>query len=145
MKKACVIYYSLYNHVERLVGILDEKIEVDKFRIETKGSKFWIMASQFLGFGKVELPIVDLEDYETIYLAGPVWGAKYSRPVRKFFDKHNWKGKKLKLIISCGGSEGRTVDLVKERLLLQGGELVNYKVFKDGEGNIEQRMDELIG
>ena len=97
------------------------------------------------GFGKIDFPIVDLDNYEIIYLAGPVWNSKYARPLRKFFDKHNWKNKRIKLIISCGINQGKTVDLIKESLLISGGELITYKVFKNGEGDISKKIDELIG
>jgi flavodoxin len=68
---------------------------------------------------KAKLPLADtnanIKDYDTIYLAFPIWYFTAPLIIRSFFDSYDFSGKKIVVFATSGGSDfKKAVDFIKD-------------------------------
>lgn len=52
----------------------------------------------------IQLPTVDFNNYNTIYVGSPTWWGHISKPIERFLSDVNLEGKTIRLFTSHGGS-----------------------------------------
>ncbi|TLG71766.1 hypothetical protein [Culicoidibacter larvae] len=133
MSNELVIYYSLNNHVRKIVADMPEpKVEITTVKKISK-NKVWQMIS--LGFlvksnkklAINELDDIGLEQYDVIHFVTPIWAGKVALPLQAFLEKYPIKNKQVKLTMSCGGGVGESKEAFL-KLLDDSNELVAFKV-----------------
>ena len=122
MKKA-IVYYSYSNHTKRIVDMIKEKIDADVFEIKPK-EPYSADYDEVVDLGQEEVNrnyLREIEDintnlnnYDTVILATPVWWYTFAPVVHTFLEKYDLKDKKVMPIITNGGWLGHTVEDIKK-------------------------------
>lgn len=117
-----IIYYSLSNRTKQII----EQFDGDVFRIESdiKIPKSFIgkmIVLGFYGIRKKSKPIkklmIDLDRYEEITLATPVWAGKVSCFMRAFLEEYKIENKTVTLVATCDGGPGGVMEDYKDYLV----------------------------
>ena len=122
MKKA-IVYYSYSNHTKRIVDMIKEKIDADVFEIKPK-EPYSTDYDEVVDLGQeevnrnylreIEVININLNNYDTVILATPVWWYTFAPVVHTFLEKYDLKDKKVMPIITNGGWLGHTVEDIKK-------------------------------
>lgn len=122
MKKA-IVYYSYSNHTKRIVDMIKEKIDADVFEIKPK-EPYSTDYDEVVDLGQEEVNRnylreiedinINLNNYDTVILATPVWWYTYAPVVHTFLEKYDLKDKTVMPIITNGGWLGHTVEDIKK-------------------------------
>ena len=122
MKKA-IVYYSYSNHTKRIVDMIKEKIDADVFEIKPK-EPYSTDYDEVVDLGQEEVNRnylreieninINLNNYDTVILATPVWWYTFAPVVHTFLEKYDLKDKKVMPIITNGGWLGHTIDDIKK-------------------------------
>lgn len=122
MKKA-IVYYSYSNHTKRIVDMIKEKIDADVFEIKPK-EPYSTDYDEVVDLGQEEVNRnylreiedinINLNNYDTVILATPVWWYTFAPVVHTFLEKYDLKDKKVMPIITNGGWLGHTVEDIKK-------------------------------
>ena len=122
MKKA-IVYYSYSGHTKRIVDMIKEKIDADVFEIKPKES-YSTDYDTVVDLGQEEVNNnvlreieeinINLDNYDTVILATPVWWYTYAPVVHTFLEKYDLKDKTVMPIITNGGWLGHTVEDIKK-------------------------------
>ncbi|WP_459201983.1 flavodoxin family protein [Methanococcus sp. CF] len=136
--KKLVIYYSLFENTEYVAKIISENTGADLLKIETvteipkKGLGMFLELIRFLLFKKmpeIKEISLNLEDYDVIFIGTPVWAGNMSAPLKTFFSKYKFDGKKVAVFCTAGKSIGNTLENMKKELV--DNEIVGATVFLD--------------
>ena len=137
--KTLVVYYSYTNNVEKIVTQLSRQIEADVVEIEPvqKGLDYaannYAIGSAQIGaikinpdnsssYPAIEPVNVNLDEYDTIIIAVPLWWSQMAAPLQTFLF-HNGKlmaGKSIGLIVSSASSGISGVEADAKRLIPDG-------------------------
>ena len=122
MKKA-IVYYSYSGHTKRIVDMIKEKIDADVFEIKPK-EPYSTDYDEVVDLGQEEVNRnylreiedinINLNNYDTVILATPVWWYTFAPVVHTFLEKYDLKDKKVMPIITNGGWLGHTVEDIKK-------------------------------
>lgn len=122
MKKA-IVYYSYSNHTKRIVDMIKQKIDADVFEIKPK-EPYSTDYDEVVDLGQEEVNRnylreiedinINLNNYDTVILATPVWWYTFAPVVHTFLEKYDLKDKKVMPIITNGGWLGHTVEDIKK-------------------------------
>ncbi len=122
MKKA-IVYYSYSNHTKRIVDMIKEKIDADVFEIKPK-EPYSTDYDEVVDLGQEEVNRnylreiedinINLNNYDTVILATPVWWYTFAPVVHTFLEKYDLKNKRVMPIITNGGWLGHTVEDIKK-------------------------------
>ncbi len=122
MKKA-IVYYSYSNHTKRIVDMIKEKIDADVFEIKPK-EPYSTDYDEVVDLGQeevnrnylreIEVININLNNYDTVILATPVWWYTFAPVVHTFLEKYDLKNKRVMPIITNGGWLGHTVEDIKK-------------------------------
>lgn len=122
MKKA-IVYYSYSNRTKRIVDMIKEKIDADVFEIKPK-EPYSTDYDEVVDLGQEEVNRnylreiedinINLNNYDTVILATPVWWYTFAPVVHTFLEKYDLKDKKVMPIITNGGWLGHTVEDIKK-------------------------------
>ncbi len=122
MKKA-IVYYSYSGHTKRIIDMIKEKIDADVFEIKPK-EPYSTNYDEVVYLGQDEVNRnylreiedinINLDNYDTIILATPVWWYTFAPVVHTLLEKYDLKNKRVMPIITNGGWLGHTVEDIKK-------------------------------
>lgn len=137
-EKKLVIYYSLFENTEYVANLISENTGADLLKIETvaeipkKGLAMFLELGRFLLFRKmpeIKEISVNLDEYDTIFIGTPVWAGNMAAPLKTFFSKYKFDGKKVAVFCTAGKTIGHTLENMKKELI--DNELIGGTVFLD--------------
>lgn len=137
--KTLIVYYSFTNNVHTIVGDLRTQIEADVVRIEPaeKGLDYaannYALGTALLNaiknnpnsassYPAIDPVDVNLEQYETVVVAAPLWWSQMAAPLQTFLFHHGaeMSGKNIGLIVSSASSGISGVEADAKRLIPDG-------------------------
>lgn len=137
--KTLVVYYSYTNNVHSIVTALRSQIETDVIRIEPaeKGldyaaNNYAIGSAQIAAiranpdnaasYPAIDPVTVNLEEYDTVIVAAPLWWSNMAAPLQTFLFGHGKEmaGKNIGLIVSSASSGISGVEADAHRLIPEG-------------------------
>ncbi len=104
---ALIVYYSLSGNTEWAVKQIEELLPAKSFRLQpdkepkkTGFSRYLTGGSSALRGASVELAAVpeDLESYDTVILAGPIWAGTFPPAIFSFLEKCPLKNKRVAVV-----------------------------------------------
>lgn len=128
--KNLVVYYSLSGNTEVVAKEIARLIEGDLKRIEcVKTPGFMVAAfSAYFGMkGKIKPIDFSVEEYDNVFVGGPVWAAKSCSPVNAFLDKTDFKDKNVYIFLTQGDDKtpSAVYDSMKSRIQNKGGKVAD--------------------
>ncbi|MGD1823025.1 MAG: flavodoxin family protein [Pleomorphochaeta sp.] len=118
MKKTLILYYSYEGHTEKLAKDLATKFDLAIEKIEpineksTKGfSKYLWGGSQviFKKRPKLKEKNIDLNDFENIIIASPVWAGEVTPAIYSFIEQNNLTDKNIYLFYTHQGGHKNVI------------------------------------
>ncbi len=112
--KVLVIYYSWTGHTQDIAKQIAELTKADIYRIETEeefksSPAFYSRVKKNLkekNFPKLKGQLPDINNYDTIFVGGPVWWYTMSTPLYSFLGQIDFKGKKVIPFSTQGSNPG---------------------------------------
>lgn len=126
--KSLVVYFShvgqnwigggivnlVKGNTEVIAEYIRDIIGADIFKIETE-NEYPKNYDECVSIAKTELganarPVLknlpgnDLDEYDTVFIGGPVWWGTYPMAIFTFCDRYNWAGKKIMPFVTHEGS-----------------------------------------
>ena len=155
--KIALIYYSLTGNVNYVVNILKDLINCDIYEVEYDGypkkglKKFFCCGKSACLEEIVDIKCnCNIDKYDHIVLAFPIWASNITPPIRSFIEmnKNKLTNKTVSVIISySGGGDKKVIEKLKNCLKVNGFQhimfLKNPKTNNEYE-NIEEFSDKLI-
>ncbi|MGM0508993.1 MAG: flavodoxin family protein [Fusobacteriota bacterium] len=150
MENKIIVFYSLEGNTKFLAENLKTIIKGDilelvpKKKVETNElTKFFWGETQTLLPKKPKLKDydIDLEKYDTIIFATPVWVSTYAPPIRTFIDSENIKDKKIGFICCHEGAKGTIFRKFKN--ILHGNKFIGEIDFKKVLENKKDSLEKL--
>jgi flavodoxin len=136
--KAIVVYYSLTGKTRSIAEGFAKEFGCDIKRIE-EVKKRSLPGAYFLGAfaamrGKTSeiAPLnIDLEAYDTIVIATPVWASSPVPAVNTFMTVTNFKNKKVVFLISpASGNDSKAASLMTDKIHAKGGAVLQHHALK---------------
>lgn len=140
--KTLIVYYSYTNNVERIVTVLNTRIDADIVEIEPSEKGLDYAANGYaIGSMQIEAirnnpeeassyPAIDpvninLTDYDCIIIGTPLWWGNMAAPLQTFLFMHGHEmaGKNIGLIVSSASSGISGVEADVKRLIPAGNHL----------------------
>lgn len=127
--KTLLLYYSNYQSIRELCEASSKykKVDVVELRDRFDKSTAWSATvgtyKAICGKGtKIDQVDVNLEEYDTIIIATPVWGFNPAPAVNEFLHWTNLGGREVSgLLIHSGKTAGMAADVLRKRIKLAGG------------------------
>ncbi len=112
--KVLVIYYSWTGHTQDIANQIAELTKADIYRIETEeefksSPAFYARVKKNLkekNFPKLKGQLPDINNYDTIFVGGPVWWYTMGTPLYSFLGQIDFKGKKVIPFSTQGSNPG---------------------------------------
>ncbi|MBQ2313018.1 MAG: hypothetical protein II183_02515 [Elusimicrobiaceae bacterium] len=112
--KVLVIYYSWTGHTQDIAKQIAELTKADIYRIETEeefksSPAFYARVKKNLkekNFPKLKGQLPDINNYDTIFVGGPVWWYTMSTPLYSFLGQIDFKGKQVIPFSTQGSNPG---------------------------------------
>ncbi len=137
--KTVIVYYSYTGTTKKYVEKIKEFIECDlieikpKKDIKSKGFASYITG----GFQsmKKDMPELmdydfDIDDYDFLIFASPIWAYTFAPSLRSFFEKENIKNKKVTYFYTHKGGPGKSKqrfeEVLKENEIIEGFDINAY-------------------
>lgn len=127
MDRIAVVYYSLDGHTHFVVEKIKERLActVIRLRLQKEFSTehtflkyFWAgKSSVFHEKPVLKNPKMDLDSYDTLIIATPVWAGNLSSPVRSFLASRSFDGKRVFLVATNSGGSFKKCFATMEKLL----------------------------
>jgi flavodoxin len=125
-KSILVVYYSLEGNTEFVAKELAAQTDAELIRLEpvkeipkTGFGKYFFGGKAALTHAFTHLKPIEaqVDAYEAIVLAGPVWAATYPPAIGTFLDEHRFSGKDVYLVAtSKSGNAGKFFRNLESRL-----------------------------
>lgn len=138
-KKTLIVYYSFTNNVHTVISDLSRQIETDIVRVEPTEKGLDYAANNYaIGSAQIQAirnnpgnassyPTIDevevnLDNYDTIIVATPLWWSNMAAPMQTFLFNHgtDMAGKRIGLIVSSASSGISGVESDAKRLIPDG-------------------------
>jgi flavodoxin len=135
--KTLVVYYSYTGNTELVAKTLALGLGADLRKIEdvkTHG-KFYaylIGGRDAMKDRPWEIKPFDYDfnAYDTIFIGSPIWAWATTPQINEFLSKADLKNKKVIAFVTMGGSYGKAVDKMKEKITAKGGTLIDSFAIK---------------
>ncbi|MBN2151902.1 MAG: NAD(P)H-dependent oxidoreductase [Candidatus Lokiarchaeota archaeon] len=136
MPKTLVVYYSLEGSSKLVAEAIAGATGAEMLRLEpikdidaSKSTKYLWGGKDVLMRKKPELKAFDKnpEDYDVLFIGGPVWAWSFCPALRTFLTLHKPAGKKVAAFLSCGGDPKKAMDRLREQL--EGNEILGDATF----------------
>jgi flavodoxin len=108
--KSLVVYYSRTNVTKKLAEDISSKISADIDQIKPKVNYQGKMGYARGGKHAISEKIIEFEtmkfnpeDYDVVYIGGPVWAGKAANPVISYMKQNEGKFKNVKFFLTLGG------------------------------------------
>jgi hypothetical protein len=116
MEKVLVVFFSRTGKTKRVAEAMARSAGWDIEAIREPGSREGLrgyLRSGWEAYVGRTVPIEKLQNdpakYDVIVVAGPVWAAHVSSPVRTFLERYNNNIRQIALLVTCGGSSAQRV------------------------------------
>lgn len=127
--KTLLLYYSNNEAIRELCEESSRENMIDVAEIKSRyyRSRIWCATvgayKAMSGAGdKIEDLQINMDEYDTIILASPVWKHNPAPAVNEFLHRNNLSGREVScLIIHSGNSAGKAPDVLRKRIKLAGG------------------------
>lgn len=149
MSKTLVVYYSLEGHTRLIAEIISKELKADLLELKPlkdlvnkeKFSKYFWGGRQVLMKEKPELKPFNKnpDNYDLIIIGTPVWAWNYAPPIRTFFEKTDFKNKKIALFCSSSGSKGGTFINMKKQL--KSNQVISEMEFLDKNTKEQNKLE----
>ena len=112
--KSLVIYYSLDGNTKLIAHTIAQGTGADLAEIKTKGNiptsgfkKILFCFFAVLKRGRIKISALkkDPQNYDLIFIGGPVWAALFASPVLAFAKASNLEGKHVALFYTSGSGD----------------------------------------
>jgi len=128
--KKLVIFFSLTGRtrlvakaIAKEIGAdLEEIVSINQYPI--RGAWLYVFGGLQALLGKtppIKRLLVDLDDYDTVFVGSPVWAGRMAPPVRTFLSMESLEGKTVACFCSFGGGKDKCMEEMKE---LISGEII---------------------
>ncbi|ABR55314.1 putative flavodoxin [Methanococcus vannielii SB] len=147
-EKKLVIYYSLTGNTEFVAEMISKYASADILKIEllrdiseNKVSRFLELLRFILFRKKPEIKdiLIDIDEYDTIYIGTPVWAGNMAAPIRTFFSKYKFSKKKVAVFCTADKNIGKTLERMKNELL--DNKIIGGTIFLDVLNKKEETND----
>lgn len=113
--KSLVVYYSRSGHTRSLAKRVAHALGADIEEIKTSapyepGAVGYFRALLHSALGRtpaIQSSAKNVNDYDLVVVASPVWGSAPAAPVRSFLKAHQGEFRKVAFVASQGGTAGR--------------------------------------
>lgn len=127
--RTLLLYYSNHHRIRSLceASAKEGTVDVLEIRDRYERGRLWTYTAgtykALRGIGsKIEDIDFNIEDYESIIVATPVWGFNPVPAVNEFLHRVNLGGREVSgLLIHPGNSAGKAGDILRKRIKLAGG------------------------
>jgi flavodoxin len=153
LKELAVVYYSFEGNTELVAKMIKEynpnadliRLVPDKEPPRSLLGKFIIGGKSVLLKEKVMIRSlgVDLNDYQAVIIASPVWAGSYPPALAAFFDRKRMEGKDVYLI-ACSAS-GNAVNMINEMVKqLDGNQVMSALSLRSPAKDPERTREQVI-
>ena len=112
--KVLVIYYSLSGNTEKIAKEIAQQTSADIFKIETikkySTPSVYVKSKQELStkeYPSLQEKPLDLSQYDTIFVGGPVWWYTMAPPLFSFLKQTDFQGKNVVPFSTQGSNYGK--------------------------------------
>jgi len=127
--RTLLLYYSNHHRIRSLceASAKEGTVDVMELRDRYERGRFWAYTlgtyKALCGTGsKIEDINFNIEDYDSIIIATPVWGLNPAPAVNEFLHRVNLGGREVSgLLIHPGKTAGMAGDILRKRIKLAGG------------------------
>lgn len=149
--KNIVLYYSRTRKTAVVAKKLADEISANIIEIEDlksrSGALKYINASlDAVREIKTDIKpeMVDLRDYNLIYIGTPVWAGKPAPAIITAIDKYNFQGTDVILFATLGGSGGKnTIKRMEEKIEARGGRIITSFLIKTAGKKMHEIREEV--
>lgn len=147
--RTLIVYYSLDGNTELIAQLIANDIEAVKLKIQpikeipTKGFMKYFWGGKSVVFNelpKIVYPIIDVNDFDCIYIGTPIWNNSYAPPLSTFFQENKIEGKEM-VLFACHGGGGAKKAFERLTKILENNHIIKTMEFKDP---LTQNRDEVI-
>jgi len=135
--KSLIIYYSRTGNTANVAHVLHKSTKSDieeiKDRTDRSGILGYLRSSKDALFGKdadVEGLKYEINDYNSIFIGGPVWVLRPATPVSTMIKRLDLRNKNIVLFVTCGGNHGKSLDMMSDLVVKNGGNVIHSFVVK---------------
>ncbi len=148
-----VIYYSRTGNTKLVADTIAEKTGAETIEIKDKTSRSG-------GFGyikgavdalrnketEIEPELVDLKDYEEVYVGSPVWASKPTPAIIELINNTDFTDKNVITYVTLKSSGGdKTIDKMNDAIKNKGGNIKNsFMIIDNGTENIKNSTIEAL-
>lgn len=144
--KTLIIYYSLTGRTEKIAKQIQTITNGDIYRIKTitelePGLTFYSKIKKQLKskeYPKIKNDFPDFNQYNTIFIGGPVWWYTLSTPLSAFLEKADFNGKKVVSFSTQGSNYGTYFKDFREQA--KNADVINGASFN----NLPKEYDEAV-
>lgn len=154
--KAIVVYYSLTGKTKSIAEGLAREFGCEVRQIE-EVKKRGVLGAYIMGAfaamrGKTSeiKPLdIDVQDYDTIIIATPVWASSPVPGINAFVANNSFKNKNTVFIISsASGDDSKTATLLTNKIHAKGGTVLHHHAIKTNglkEVDLNKKTKEIAG
>ena len=146
-KNTLILYYSKMGKTKILAEearILLPEAEFKEIKSDEGFMKAAVWNQLFNRDASISEIDVDMSKYEKVILLSPIWLQKIASPSRAAINTLPLLGKKIKMIITCGGYFGIDAqEKLKKHIETKGAIVTEFSVVKTG-GKSEEELKEMI-
>jgi flavodoxin len=150
--KTCYIYHSETGNTRRIVDRClaaagGDRIEVHDLQHYNRISKFLVGGRRAMkGLSDpIEPPDIDVSGYDLMVIGSPVWGGRPTPAINAAIQAlKGCEGKRSILVVTCGGSPGESLSLMKKGLEGRGVNITASVSFTRRDLRNEGRVNDLI-
>lgn len=135
--KSLILYYSRTGNTANVARVLHKNTKSDieeiKDRTDRSGILGYLRSGKDALFGKeadVEGLKYEINDYNSIFIGGPVWVLRPATPISTMIKRLDLKNKNIILFVTCGGNHGKALDMMTNLVVKNGGNVIHSFVIK---------------
>ncbi len=135
--KSLILYYSRTGNTANVAQVLHKNTKSDieeiKDRTDRSGILGYLRSGKDALFGKeadVEGLKYEINDYNSIFIGGPVWVLRPATPISTMIKRLDLKNKNVILFVTCGGNHGKALDMMTSLVVKNGGNVIHSFVIK---------------
>lgn len=136
---SAVVFFSYQGNTRRIAQELASELGSDLIELQPLRRRRPIMEPVDFVWGGVQVrmpatpgishPEFDLDAYDLLIIATPVWAGSIAPPVRTFLESHEFFRKQFGFLVTYAGRVGATLDHLREHVL--GNEVVGELSLRD--------------
>lgn len=129
--RTLIVYYSRSGRTKLAAEEIAEVLDADTHRIEQE-KEWWgplvYLSGSFASLRekcpKIKDIDLNLEGYDLVLLAAPVWAGKAAPAMNTFISRTDFTGKNVALLVTMGStSEGKAIQILREKVEAREGKV----------------------